>query len=64
MPDACKHWWINQGTTVKRKGALMVEYRCEICGQVEYYPAPIQKGPGNGKRSTVKGRKGKRGSGT
>lgn len=61
MSDDCRHWWINWGTYVKRNGAWMVEYHCEICGKVEYCPVPAKDGPGNGKYNPTRGRRRKKG---
>ena len=48
MPEErCRHWWIDCGRR-ERKGKIETEYRCDICGAVEYMPVPA-KVPGNGR---------------
>ena len=54
--ERCRHWWIYCGRQ-SRNGKYEIEYRCDICGLVEYVPDAKAKAiPGNGKRHLKRGK--------
>ena len=55
--ERCRHWWIYCGKQI-RNGKYEIEYRCDICGRVEYMPDPDVKTSGVAVRHRRRGRKG------